>query len=144
MSQEKNSVVDFTLQWPNMRRAVNTDAFVLDKQEAEFIRPEFPTFFDERAINISNCVIIPGFWAALTIDEHQDKSRQMILYNFFVKRLLRRRVLVIDDIYGDKYTFNAVYGNGLVSLYKVHNATDYSTNWSGFYVPKMLKSARRY
>lgn len=134
-------MVDFTNQWGNLLNARYVDAFILSKGDALFVRYEFPTFFDERFDLLSNCVIIPGSWVTLTIDECEDKSRQQILYNYFSRRLMRRNVRCVSDIYMyDNFDmFKAIYGNGLVSLCQSQNSTLQHLPWYGFYVPKMPK-----
>jgi hypothetical protein len=136
-------VVDFTLQWPNMLRARFVNAFVLSFSDARFVQPEFPEFFNTYPQLLSTAVIIPGSWAALAIDEHQDKSRQQILYNFFSRRLLRVNVVCFTEMIYDDLEFKTQNRNGLLSVHMTEPVKPGMNVVYGFYVSKMLKSAWR-
>jgi hypothetical protein len=144
-SQEKKSVVDFSLQWPSLIQQRFHDCFVLSFLQAELFHREFPEFFNPRFEHLSNCVIIPGHWVTLTIDEHDYPMRQQAIYDWFRTRLLRRRVIAMADYfaYDSLDMFKSVYGDGLISLYNIKQEGPAGFWWRGFYVPKMIVDTRK-
>lgn len=136
-------MIDFTNHWSNMLRARVTDAFVLSREEALVVRQDFPTLFDSAFDDLANCIIIPGYWVTITIDDlFRDPRRQQFLYDYFWPRLMRKNVQVTQQ-----YTPYAILPrfkdmNGLRGGGKVVQHSSLGVLWIGFFVDKMKLDRR--